>query len=73
MSTLCYRMHWKKKNKFLKMNGMIWILNGKLLKIQGYKISICKLIINFKGNKLVLIKTKFKILNIKFLEEKKLI
>ena len=51
MSTLCYRMHWKKKNKFLKMNGMIWILNGKLLKIQGYKISNCKLIINFKGNK----------------------
>lgn len=44
-------MHLKKKNKFLKMNGMIWILNGKLLKIQGYKISNCKLIINFKGNK----------------------
>lgn len=71
MSNLYCRMHQTKKNKFLKMNGMIWIMNGKLLKIQESKINNFNQTFYFRSKKLVLIKIKFIILKNKQLKVKK--
>ena len=53
MSNLFYKKHWKKKSKFLKMSGMSWILNGKVLRTREFRFNHFKQNFNFKKIKIL--------------------